>query len=83
MPELPEVEITARRLWTHAHTLMRVAAACGGVVLATVPFLLPYLELRQLGFNPRSLAETRRFSADVYAYLTADPNLRVWGRLAV
>ena len=24
--------------------------------------------------------ETMRFSADVYAYLTADPNLRLWGR---
>ncbi len=32
-----------------------------------------------LGFNPRSLDETTRFSADVYAYLTADPNLRLWG----
>jgi len=29
-----------------------------------------------------SLAETRRFSADVYAYFTADPNLRVWGSIA-
>jgi hypothetical protein len=45
----------------------------------TVPFLLPYLELRHLGFNPRSLTETRKFSADVYAYFTADPNLHVWG----
>ena len=43
-------------------------------------FSLPYLELRRLGFSPRSLAETRKFSADVYAYLTADPNLRLWGR---
>ena len=35
--------------------------------------------LRELGLSPRSLAETRRFSADVYAYFTADPNLRLWG----
>ena len=32
-----------------------------------------------LGFSPRSLTETRRFSADVYGYFTADPNLRLWG----
>ena len=36
----------------------------------------------RLGFSPRSLAETRRFSADVYAYFTADPNLRLWGSIA-
>jgi hypothetical protein len=52
------------------------------VLAATAPFLLPYAELRQLGFNPRSLAETRHFSADVYAYFTADPNLRLWGKTA-
>ena len=47
-----------------------------------MPFLLPYLELRRLGFSPRSLTETKRFSADVYAYFTADPNLRLWGPIA-
>ena len=52
------------------------------VLAATAPFLLPYVELRRLGFSPRSLAETRRFSADVYAYFTADPNLRLWGPIA-
>src|SRR4029079_18474907 len=51
-------------------------------LLATARSCLPVLELRRLGFNPRSLAETRRFSADVYAYFTADPNLRLWGAIA-
>jgi hypothetical protein len=75
-------ELTRRGLWTDARTLTRVGLAIAVVIGATVPFLLPYLELRHLGFNPRSLAETRRFSADVYAYFTADPNLRVWGAIA-
>src|SRR4029079_14482894 len=75
-------EFTRRGLWTDAPALTRVARAIVIALGATVPFLLPYLELRRLGFNPRSLAETRRFSADVYAYFTADPNLRVWGSLA-
>ena len=74
-------EIIARGLWTNARILTGVAAACGVVVLATVPFLLPYLELRRLGFSPRSMVETIRFSADTYAYLTADPNLRLVGPL--
>ena len=72
-------EITTRRRWTDVRTLMHVGAACAVVGLATVPFLLPYLRLRDLGFSARSLAETDKFSADAYAYLTADPNLRLVG----
>jgi hypothetical protein len=72
-------ELTTRRLWSNTRVLTSVAIACAAVVVMTVPFLLPYLELRHRGFNPRSLTETRKFSADVYAYFTADPNLRLWG----
>ena len=75
-------ELTRRGLWTDGRALMRSGAAVAIVLAATAPFLLPYVELRQLGFSPRSLAETRRFSADVYAYFTADPNLRLWGSIA-
>ena len=75
-------EVTARGLWTDRRALLRAAAACAAVFIVTVPFVLPYVELRRLGFNPRSLAETERFSADVYAYFTADPKLRFWGPLA-
>jgi hypothetical protein len=75
-------ELTTRRLWTDGRTLLRIGIAAGAVLVAAGPFLLPYVELRQLGFSPRSLTETRRFSADVYAYFTADPNLRVWGPIA-
>jgi len=72
-------ELSTRGLWRDRGALVRIAAACAVAGIATLPFLLPYLELRRLGFNPRSLAETRRFSADVYAYFTADPSLRLWG----
>jgi hypothetical protein len=75
-------EVTTRRLWGDARLIVPLAAALGVVALATVPFLLPYLQLRRLGFDPRSLDETRRFSADVYGYFTADPNLRGWGSIA-
>ena len=74
-------ELTTRRLWGDARTLARVAAAAAAVVLATTPFVLPYVTVRQMGFVPRSLAETDHFAADVYAYLTADPKLWVWGRV--
>jgi hypothetical protein len=72
-------ELTTRRLWTDRRALGRVAGMCAVVFIVTLPFLLPYLELRRLGFDPRSLTETKRFSADVYAYFTADPGLWFWG----
>ena len=75
-------ELTRRRRWRDVRTLTRVGLAIGIVLAATAPFLFPYLELRRLGFNPRSLSEIRKFSADVYAYFTADPNLWLWGPIA-
>src|SRR3954469_519842 len=75
-------ELWRRGLWRDARTMMRVAAAVAIVLAFTAPFLFPYLELRRLGFAARTMAETRRFSADVYAYFTADPNLWLWGPMA-
>ena len=75
-------ELARHRVWSDRRALMQTGIAIAIVLAATVPFLLPYVELRRLGFSPRALAETRRFSADVYAYLTADPNLRLWGSVA-
>ena len=75
-------ELTRRARWRNASTLLHIGLAIAIVLAATAPFLWPYLELRRLGFSPRSLAETQRFSADVYAYFTADPNLWLWGPIA-
>ncbi len=57
---------------SHADGCGRTAACWRGwrwrsaaVGLGTAPFLIPYWRLRQLGFSPRSLAETIRYSADV------------------
>jgi len=76
------LELTRRGRWRETRTLARIGATVGAVVAATVPFLVPYWHLRQLGFAPRTLAETGRFSADALAYLTADPGMRLWGRIA-
>lgn len=75
-------ELTMRRLWSEGRLLARVAAAIAAMVVITLPFLLPYLHLRQLGFLPRSLDETLKFSADVYGYFTADVHVHVWGSIA-
>jgi hypothetical protein len=72
-------EMSARRLWTNTRAVVSVAAALVATVLLTVPFLLPYLAVRNLGFSARGVGEVDRFAADVYAYLTAAPNLHLWG----
>jgi hypothetical protein len=85
-------ELTTRRLWsfgkagaglssawTERRALGRLMVAGVAVGLATTPFVLPYVRLRRMGFSARPLEEILHFSADVYAYLTADPNIRVWG----
>jgi hypothetical protein len=74
-------EIVRRRVWMDTGIWIRLAVAGALATLATVPFLLPYVWLRQLGFTPRSLAETTLFSADVYGYATADIGLHLWGSL--
>jgi hypothetical protein len=72
-------ELTTRHRWRDARTVIGLAVTCAVAVLVTTPFFLPYLELRALGFERRSIAETQQFSADVYGYLTADINLWLWG----
>jgi hypothetical protein len=75
-------EITARGLWSDTRLNGSVIATVAAVGACTAPFVWPYLELRRLGFSPRSLTEIQHYSADVYAWFTADPNLHLWGSLA-
>jgi hypothetical protein len=75
-------ELTTRRLWREAKTVAQIAGAIAVMIAVTLPFLLPYLELRHLGFSARTIEETQKFSADVYGYFTADVHLRVWGSVA-
>ena len=74
-------EITRRRLWTDTSLLIRLAAAALVVAVVTAPFMIPYVQLRRLGFQPRSLGETTSFAADVYAYLTTDVHMWLWGHV--
>jgi hypothetical protein len=74
-------EMTRRRLWTQTTLLIRVASAGLVVAIVTAPFVIPYLELRRLGFSARSLGETSRFAADVYGYLTTDVHMALWGHV--
>jgi hypothetical protein len=75
-------EIVSRRRTITTRTIAAIATACAAALSVAAPFALPYLHVRRLGFGPRPLADVERFSADVYAYLTADPNVHVWGSIA-
>lgn len=75
------LEITRRRLWTDRRVLAGIAASFVVVAGVTLPFLLPYWHLRQLGFAARSLAETTRYSGDVLGYLTTDTGMWMWGHI--
>jgi hypothetical protein len=73
-------EVTRRRLWIQTALWWRLASAALLVAVVTAPFVIPYVELRRLGFSPRSLGETSRFAADVYGYQTTDVHMGLWGR---
>lgn len=74
-------ELLDRRAWTDVRVLAGLAGAALATAAATLPFLVPYLALRALGFEPRPLAELRFYSADLLAWFTAAPDNRVWGWL--
>ncbi len=73
-------EIATRNLWKDVRVWMALAATAIGVTALTMPFLLPYLELRNQGFGPRALNEVKSFSADVFSYWTSPGESRLWGR---
>ncbi len=72
-------EIATRRLWTEARIWLSLAATAAIVTAVTLPFLLPYLELRRLGLGRRLFDEVRVFSADVFSYWTSPIQSRLWG----
>jgi hypothetical protein len=74
-------EIATRRLWTDVRVWVALSVTAAVVTAITLPFLLPYLELRRLGFGPRVLNEVRSYSADVFSYWTAPAESWLWGRV--
>lgn len=67
--------IRARRVW------LALIATGAGVLVLTLPFVRPYLALRELGLPPRPVGEVEQFSADVYSYLTAHGAQMIWGEI--
>ena len=74
-------EVVRRRGPAWPAALGRLALAFAAVGALTIPFVLPYMELRALGFPPRSLEEVSLFSADVRSYLSGPPTSHGTARL--
>ena len=74
-------EVADRGMWKDIRLWASMGAAAAVVLGATLPFLLPYLELREHGFGPRPLGEVAHYSADVYSYLTAHEEQSFWGSI--
>jgi hypothetical protein len=74
-------EIATRNLWADARVWGALSATAIAVTALTLPFLFPYLELRRLGFGPRTLNEVKAFSADVFSYWTSPGESWLWGSL--
>lgn len=53
--------------------------AAAGVVILTLPFLLPYLSVRDGDIGVRAIGEITMFSADTHAFATAPSESWLWG----
>ena len=73
------------RMWTPGHPAHRthlgsVDGSGGWHLVLTLPFLFPYQAAQQLFGFERPFGEVVLFSANVWSYVTASENLRLWGK---
>jgi hypothetical protein len=61
------------------NTWAGLIAAAAITLALTVPFLLPYQAVHDRFGIERPVAEVERYSANVWSYVTASENLRLWG----
>jgi len=72
-------DMTRRRLLGDWRVWTALGISAVAVAALTWPFLEPYLIVRQAGeLGVRPASEIRSFSADVWAFGTAAPSLRLW-----
>src|SRR5687768_11180675 len=77
-------ELAARRRLRDWATWGAFALAGVVVALVTLPFLMPYLEVRKSGVGVRQVSEITMYSADAHAFATSPAMSWLWGkRLAV
>lgn len=74
-------EMVSRRLWGNARVWRHLLIAAVLALVAIGPFLLPYLEVRDVaGMGVRTEDEVRSFSADTWSIFTTSENLTLLGQ---
>ena len=73
------------RIWTagklnDVRTWTSLAGAAVATLALTLPFLFPYQRAQQLFGIERPFGEVVQFSANVWSYITASENVRLWGK---
>jgi len=73
------------RMWTdgalrNVRTWVGLAAAAAATLVLTLPFLFPYQAAQKYFGIERPFGEVVLFSANVWSYITASENLRLWGK---
>jgi hypothetical protein len=74
-------EMAVRGRWRDGRTWIAVLGAAAFALACTMPFLMPYVEAKGVFGFSRPFEEVLSFSADLYAYINAPPQLYVWGPL--
>jgi hypothetical protein len=74
------------RMWTlgtlrSLRVWIGLSAAASATLLLTLPFLFPYQEAQRHFGIERSFGEVVQFSANVWSYVTASENLKLWGKV--
>jgi hypothetical protein len=72
-------EMTSRRLWAVPRVWRDVGLGAAVVAALTLPFVMPYAEVRDLFGMVRTRAEITRLAADVHSYATAFGEQPLWG----
>jgi hypothetical protein len=75
------IELTVRRRLADVRAGMALGIAAAVTMTAVLPFVWPYLEVQRVLDLKRPLIEIETYSADLAAWLTANPELHFWGWL--
>ena len=74
-------EMAVRGRLRHLRTWLTMSVAAAGAVAMMLPFLLPYQRAKEAQGFTRPYGEVLSFSADLFAYVNAPPQVRAWGAI--
>lgn len=73
-------QLSSTGRWRDRHAWSGLAVGAAVTLALTVPFLLPYQRVHDAYGIERGMREVVQFSANLWSYVTASENIRLWGR---